>query len=127
LRLVAQKQRPTVGLGRQALETFGEAAVEALVEDNFEIVSVPTGSGALIQASGEETGLKGGGTKKCLLRSGDVFDGEEFGGIDGPVEGDEVGLEVGDRAEIFGTDVGEVGGSEAVLAGVLGGAGLALG
>jgi hypothetical protein len=109
------------------VETFGEAAVEVLMEDGFEIASVPTGSGALIEVSGEEAGLKGGGTKKCLLGEGHGFDGEKLLGIDGPVEGDEVGLEVGDRVEVFGADDGEVGGSEAVLAGVLGGASLALG
>jgi hypothetical protein len=127
MRLVAQKQGPAVGLGRQAVETFGEATVEVLGEDGFEISSGPAGIEALIEASGEETSLKGGGTKKCLLGQSDVFDGEELLRIDGPVEGDEVGLEVGYREKVFGADDGEVGCSETVLAGVMGGASLALG
>jgi hypothetical protein len=118
---------PAIGLGRQAVETFGEAAVEALVEDGFGVVSGITGEEAFIEASGEESGFKGGGTKKRLLGESYGFEGEKLLGIDGPVEGDEVGLEVGDRGEVFGADDSEVGGSEAVLAGVLGRAGLALG
>jgi hypothetical protein len=109
------------------VKTFGEPAVEVLVEDDFGIARVLAGDEALIEASGEETGLKCGGTKKCLLGEGDVFDDEKLLGSDGPVEGDEVGLEVGHRVEVFRADDGEVGGSEAVLAGVLGGASLALG
>src|ERR1039458_7320909 len=127
MRLVAQKQGPAVGLGRTAGEPWGEATVEVLGEDGFEISSGPAGIEALIEASGEETSLKGGGTKKCLLGQSDVFDGEELLRIDGPVEGDEVGLEVGYCEKVFGADDGEVGCSEAVLARVLGGASLALG
>jgi hypothetical protein len=126
-RLVAQKQGPAVGLGRQAVETLGEPAVEVLARDGFGVVRDLAGTEARIEASGEESGLKGGGTKKRLLGEGDAFDGEKLLGIGGPVEGYEVRLEVGDGMDLFGADYGEVGGSEAVLAGVLGGASLALG
>jgi hypothetical protein len=61
------------------------------------------------------------------LREGDVFDGEKLLGIGGPVKGYKVRLKVGDRVEVFRADDGEVGGGETVLAGVLCGAGLALG
>ena len=70
------------------METFGEPAVEVLVEDDFGVVADLAGAEARIEASGEETGLKGGGTKKCLLGEGHGFDGEKLLGIDGPVEGD---------------------------------------
>ena len=61
-----------------------------------------------------------------MLGEGDAFEGEEFLGVDGLVEGDEVVLEVGDFLEVFEADDGEGGGGEAVFAGILGGAGLAL-
>jgi hypothetical protein len=108
------------------VKTFGEAAVEVLARDGFGVVRDRAGTEARIEASGEEAGLQGGCTKKRLLGEGDVFDGEKLLGIDGPVQGDEVGLEVGDRAEVFGADDSEVGGGEAVLAGVLGRAGFTL-
>jgi hypothetical protein len=59
------------------------------------------------------------------LGDGHAFEGEQFLGIDGLVAGDEVGAEVSDFVDIFEADDGEAGGGEAMLAGVLGGAGLA--
>jgi hypothetical protein len=35
------------------------------------------------------------------LGEGDPLDGEQLPGVDGVVEGDEVGLEVGDGVELF--------------------------
>ena len=81
----------------------------------------------LVEAGGEEAGFEAGGAEEGLLGEGDAFDGEEFLGVDGPVGGDEVVPEVGDLIEVFEADDGEVGGGEAVFAGVLGGTGLALG
>ena len=54
------------------------------------------------------------------LREGDAIDGEEFLGVDGLVEGFEVGFEVGDFVDIFDADDDEGRGGEAVFAGVLG-------
>ena len=88
---------------------------------------VAGGVDGFVQASGEEAGFEGGGAEEGLLGEGDALDGEELLGVDGAVIVDEVGLEVGDGVEVFEADDGEVGGGEAVLAGVLGGAGLALG
>jgi len=102
------------------VEALGEAVVEVLVEDGFEMASGLTGGEALIKASCQEAGLHCGGTNKGQLGEGDVFDDERLQGIDGPVEGNEIGPEVGGGAEVFEADDGEVGGGEAVLASVLG-------
>ena len=48
-------------------------------------------------------------------------------GVDGLVDGGEVGSEMGDLIEVLQADDGEGGGGEAVSAGVLARAGLALG
>jgi len=60
------------------------------------------------------------------LGEGDALKGEEFLGVDGAIEGDEVFAEVGDLIEVFEADDGEAGGGEAVFAGILGRAELAL-
>jgi hypothetical protein len=79
-----------------------------------------------VEATGEETALEVGDAEHGLLGEGDALDGEQFLGVDGPVDGDEIGAEAGDLLEVEAND-GEVRGGEAVLAGVLGGAGLAFG
>ncbi len=79
----------------------------------------------LVEAGGEEAGFEARGAEEGLLGESDALKGEEFLGVDGLVEGDEVFLEVGDLLEVFKADDGEGGGGEAVFAGVLGGAGLA--
>jgi len=71
--------------------------------------------------------LEVGDAEDGLLGQGDALDGEQLLGVDGPVDGDQVGAEAGDFLEVFEADDGEVGGSEAVLAGVLRGTGLAFG
>jgi len=77
------------------------------------------------QAKAEESGFEAGGAEDGLLGEGDALDGEEFLGVDGVVDGDEVLPEVGDFIEVFQADDGEAGSGEAVFAGVLGRAGLA--
>jgi hypothetical protein len=94
-----EEQRPTVGLGSQTVEAFGQP-----------------GS----QAAGEQAAFEGGDAEERLL-------GEELPGADGLIKGDEVGLEVGDGAGYFAVDDAKGGGGEAVLAGVLGRVSLALG
>ena len=87
---------------------------------------VAGGVEGLVEAGGEEAGFEARGAEDGLLGEGDALDGEEFLGVDGLVDGDEVGSEMGDLMEVFEADDGEGGGGEAVFAGILGGAGLAL-
>jgi hypothetical protein len=85
----------------------------------------------LAEAGGEETAFEAGGAENGLLGEGHALGPrgypEHLLGIDGLVDGQEVLPEVGDFLEVFEADDGEGGGGEAVLAGILGGAGLALG
>jgi len=57
----------------------------------------------------------------------DLFAGEGLLGVGGFVDGEGVVAEAVDLVDLFEADDGESGGFEDVLAGVLGGAGLALG
>jgi hypothetical protein len=137
LGLVAQEQGEGGGLGGEGMEAFGEGVVAVLGAGDLDIADQGLGHGdegvagaALeggVEAGGEEAGLEARGAEEGLLGEGDALDGEEFLGVDGAVDGDEIGLEVGDGLEVFHADDGVVGGGEAVFAGVLGGAGLALG
>jgi hypothetical protein len=81
---------------------------------------------SLVEAGGEEAGFEARGAEESLLGEGDALDGEEFLGVNGLVDGDEVGPEMGDFIQVLEADDGESGGGEAVFAGILGGAGLAL-
>jgi hypothetical protein len=81
----------------------------------------------LVEAGGEETGFEAGAAEDGVLGEGDAFEGEEFLGVDGLVEGDEVVAEAGDFLEVFEADDGEGRAGELVFAGILGGASLALG
>jgi hypothetical protein len=80
-----------------------------------------------IEAGGEEAGLEAGGAEHSLLRESHALEGEQFLGVDGLVDGGEVGSEMGDLVEVLKADDGESGGGEAVSAGIAGGTGLALG
>ena len=68
-----------------------------------------------------------GGAEHLLLGESHTFEGEQFLGVDGLVDGEEVVLETGDLIELFESDDGEGGGGETVSAGILGGVGFALG
>src|SRR5579859_2436495 len=58
----------------------------------------------------------------------DLLQGKQLLGVDGLVDGNEVGSEMGDRLEVFEPDDGEPRRrAETMRAGILGGAGLALG
>ena len=120
------------------LEAFGEGVVAVLRAGGFDIATAdeffrhgdewfPRGIEGLIEATGEEAGLEAGRAEHRLLGQGDAFDGKELLGIDRLVDGDEVGLQIGDLPEVFEADHGECGGGEAVLTSVLRGAGLAVG
>jgi hypothetical protein len=80
-----------------------------------------------IEAGGEEAGLEAGGAQHSLLREGHSLEGEQLLGVDGLIDGCEVGFEMGDLVEVLKTDDSEGGGGEAVSAGIAGGAGLAFG
>jgi hypothetical protein len=73
---------------------------------------------SFVEAGGEEAGLQAGGAQDGLLSEGHALQGEELLGVDGLVDGDEIGLEAIDFAGIFEADDGERGG-EAVRDGGL--------
>ncbi len=136
LRLIAQKQGPTVGLAGHLLETFAQQVVAILGARDFDIAiagefGVHEGDrgaeavAGLVEAGGEEAGFESRGAQERLLGDSDALEGEELLGVDGLVEGDEVVLEMGDLLEVFEADDSEGGGGEAVFAGILRGAGLA--
>ncbi|MGA2271588.1 MAG: hypothetical protein ABSH44_24250 [Bryobacteraceae bacterium] len=118
------------------MEAFGEAVVAVLGAGDFDIAGeffveqekgAAAGVHGLVEAGGEEAGFEGGGAEEGLLGEGHAFEGEEFLRVDGLVDGDEVGLEVGDGLKVFEANDGEAGGGESVFAGVEGRAGFALG
>jgi hypothetical protein len=138
--LITHEQRPGIGYlaGGHTVEAFGEGvgAVLRLRDGDIAIADQVLGHAdeepaggveGFVEAGGEEATLEVGDAEHGLLGEGDALDGEELLGVDGPVDGDEIGAEMGDFLEIFEADDGEVRGGEAVLAGVLRGAGLALG
>jgi hypothetical protein len=138
LGLIAQQEAETVGLAVQAVEAVAQQVVAVLGASDFDIpvagddrVQEADGFAAviegLVEAGGEETGFEAGAAEDGLLGEGGAFEGEEFLGVDGLVEGDEVVAEMGDFLKVFDADDGEGRGGEHVFAGVLGRAGLALG
>jgi hypothetical protein len=136
LRLIAEEEREAVGVASQDLETPGQGVGAVLGSGDFDVAGDLVGEGVdqaviaiegFVEAAGHQSGFESGGAKEGLLGEGHALDGEKLLGIDGLVEGDEVLAEAVNGVEFFKPDDGEVGGGEAVLAGVLGGGGLALG
>jgi hypothetical protein len=139
LGLIAEKKGPTVGLLGEAMEAFGEEEVAVLGAGDLDVaVAAELGIHGeeglvagdvegLVEAVGEEAGFEAGGAAEGLLSDGHALQGEQFLGVDGLVDGDEVLLEIGDLLKVFEADDGVGGGGEAVAAGVLGGDGFALG
>ena len=118
------------------MESFRQGIIAILGAGDFDIAiacEFPTHGGdgssvvveGEVEAVGEQAGLKAGGTEHRLLGESHALDGEQFLGVDRLVDGGEVGFEMGDFLEIFESDDGEGGGSEAVRAGVAGGSSLA--
>jgi hypothetical protein len=137
LGLIAQEQGPTIGLADHPMEAFSQEVIAILGASDFDIPitgeflvhqdhGVSGGVEGLIEAGGEEAGFEARGAEESLLGEGNTLNGEEFLRVDGLVDGDEVLLEMGDLIEFFEADDGEGGGSESMLTGVLGRAGLAL-
>jgi hypothetical protein len=135
LGLIAQQEGKTVVVADQAVEAIAQQVIEVLGLGDFDIrcelrvhgeAGFSIGAERLAEAVGEEAGFEAGGAEDGLLGESDALKGEEFLGIDGAVGFDEVFPEGGDLIEVFEADDGEAGGGEAVFAGILGRAGLAL-
>ena len=93
----------------------------------FEDVGIVGADHGGLQAIGEESGFEGVHAEQGVLGEGDALDGEAFLGVDGLVGGGGVGDEGGDVGGILDADDGEGFGVKGVLAGILGGSGLAFG
>jgi hypothetical protein len=135
LGLVADGQGPTVGLFDHAVESFAEHVVAVLGAGDLEIAGeflrheeegVAGGVEDLGEAGGEQAGLEARGAEEGLLGEGDALDGEELLGVDGLVDGEEVGSEMVDFLEVLEPDDAEGGGGETVFAAILRGDGLTL-
>jgi hypothetical protein len=138
LGLIAEEERKAVGLAGHAVEAVSQQVIAVLGAGDFDIaVAGDDGiheadglAGAVeghVEAGGEEARFEAGAAEDGVLGQGDAFEGEELLGIDGLVEGDEVVAEMGDFLEVLEADDGEGRAGELVLAGILGGASLALG
>jgi hypothetical protein len=107
-----------VALAGQAEEAIGQHVVAVLGQGDFDAVGDvlmereagrTIGLEALIQAGGEHAGFEAGSAEHGLLANGHLLEGEQFLGIDGLVDGNEVGAEAGDFLGVFEPDDGEVG------------------
>jgi len=119
-----------VGVVGMGLETE-EAAPDFVVQAEEVVAERASGWGAVFRRgagdfeAGEDGALQTVGAEDGLLGAGDLIEDEEFLGVEGPVEGDEIFLEAGEFGGVLGRGDGIGVGVEAVAAGVLGGAGLA--
>jgi hypothetical protein len=97
LGLVAEEQGDRAGFFGYAVEAFAQAVVTVLLRGDFEIAGahslihedqrpVPFVEG-LVEASREDAGLQASGAEHGLRGQGDAFDGEEFLGVDGLMDG----------------------------------------
>jgi hypothetical protein len=118
----------TVALAGQAEQAIGQHVVAVLSQADFDTVGdvlMERESGwtirleALIEAGGEQAGFEARGAQHGLLAEGHLLEGEQFLGMDGVVDGNEVGAEADDFVDFFEPDDGEVGGGEAMFRGFL--------
>ncbi len=103
----------TKALAQQPVAVLGARDFDIAITGEFwahEEHGVTVGVEGLVEAGGEEAGLEARGAENSLLGEGDALDGEEFLGVDGLVDGDEVVPEMGDLLEVFEADDGEGGG-----------------
>ena len=118
LGLVTEEEEPGVGLPGLAVEAFGDGEIVFLAEGDFTVAhaghvlvhgvdGLAARAESLVETSGEETGFEAGGTDEGHLVKGDAFDGPEFLGVGGAVEGDEVVAEGDDFVEVFEMGDGE--------------------
>ena len=138
LGLIAEQEAETVGLAGHAMEAVAQEVVAVLGASDFDIAvagddRVQEADGfvvvveGLVEGGSEETGFEAGAAEDGMLGQGGAFEGEEFLGVDGLVEGDEIFAEMGDFLKILDADDGEGGAGEHVFAGILGRVGLAFG
>ena len=135
LRLIAQEEFPGLGTGSENEEAFGEGEVLFLAAGHQQLgvaeagIQEVGGFGVtgVVEAGGKEAGFEADGAEQAELGGGDALDGQEFLGIDGAVDGNQVGAEIGDIVEAFEDGNGNVVGGAAVLAEVLGRSGFAFG
>jgi hypothetical protein len=137
LGLVAEQEGESQGLAREhGAETAGEPVIVVLAYGELQAVGeiglaedegLAIAVQGLFEAVGEEAGFHEGDAKHTVLGQGDAFDGEHFLGVDGLIEVDGVGAEVGYGCGVFGADHGIIAGVEGEFAAVLGGASFAFG
>ena len=133
LGLVAEKGGVEFGVEASEGFTEEEGSVEGVVgRVGCEGVGkagdvVALGGDGLIEEAGEDGGFEASDTVEGVLGEGDAFDSVALLGVDGAVDGDCAGDEFGDGLLVFDADNGEGIGAKAVFAGILGGAGFALG
>jgi hypothetical protein len=135
LSLIAEEDTPGVVAfdGAQKPEAFGQEPAARLTRDGFEflvqlVLQVETGIGeGVVNPGGEEAGFELGGAEHGNLGQGHALEGEEFLGVDGLIQGDEVFAEARDGIDFFSEDDDAVGGGETMLARVSGRAGFAFG
>ena len=82
LRLVAEQQRPTVGLARELVETGAEQEIPILGAGDFDIAAqdgavhvdpgMAIGVAGFVEGGGEEAGFEAGGAEEGLLDEGNT-------------------------------------------------------
>jgi hypothetical protein len=95
-------QQVVAVLGLAGFDLLGELRVHGDAE-------LSAGVEGFAKALAGESGFETGGAKDGLLGQGDALKGEEFLGVDGVVEVDQVFPEVGDLIEVFEANDGEAG------------------
>ena len=121
-----------MGLLGGAVEAFAESEIAILDAGDLDVAIAGEFRGHQVQGfalgveghvetGGKETGLQPLGADEGDLAGGDALEGEEFLGVDGAVEVDEVAAEVGNFIMVFEADDSEEGAGEAVFTGVEGG------
>jgi hypothetical protein len=125
LGLVTDDEEKAGGFAGKAVKAFGEPIGAVLAGGDgdsvgdFRVLEDQGSAGAFggfVQAGDEESGFESGAAKERQLGESDSLDSEEFLGIDGPIEGNEVVAEAGDGFGGFEPDDGVIFGVEDVFA-----------
>jgi len=115
-----------VGLGLAAEEAAKDLVIQAeeVVAERVVGRGFAVGGGVGGLEAGEDGAFQAVAAEDGLLGAGDLIEDEEFLGVDGPVEVDEVFAQAGEFGGVLWGGGGIGVGVEAVAAGVLGGAAL---